>query len=362
MVNPLLALAVAGALAAAIAMLFWPRRGLLPRWQRTKQLTARVQTEDALKYIHKCEIRGEKPTLAGIAGTLQMTGNDVARLLSDMEAAGLLERHEGDLCLTPAGREAALHIIRAHRLWERYLADRTGYTEPEWHERAELYEHRLLPGEVDALAAALGNPTHDPHGDPIPDATGEFQAHGGRPLTTLPADMPARIVHIEDEPEAVYAQLIAEGLYPGMLLRVIGSSAQRVRFWANGDQGLGSEHVLAPLLASNISVIPVSAEQAPPEPLPSDRMPLSTLRPGDQATVVGISPRCRGAERRRLMDLGVLPGTQISAELVSPGGDPTAYRIREALIALRKEQAELIHIDRTPEGASESVATATAAL
>ena len=58
-----------------------------------------------------------------------------------------------------------------------------------------------------------------------------------------------------------------------------------------------------------------------------------------------LSPQCRGPERRRLMDLGILPGTVIQAELVSPSGDPTAYRIRDALIALRKEQADWVRVE-----------------
>jgi Fe2+ transport system protein FeoA len=63
---------------------------------------------------------------------------------------------------------------------------------------------------------------------------------------------------------------------------------------------------------------------------------------------VTISRRCRGAERRRLLDLGVLPGTVIQAEIRSPNGDPTAYLVRDALIALRAEQAEFIRIERMP--------------
>ena len=77
--------------------------------------------------------------------------------------------------------------------------------------------------------------------------------------------------------------------------------------------------------------------------------PLHALKPGEKGAVVRISPRCRGSERRRLMDLGLLPGTIVEAELVSPGGDPTAYRVRGAVIALRKEQAQFIHITRTTE-------------
>jgi DtxR family transcriptional regulator, Mn-dependent transcriptional regulator len=71
---------------------------------------------------------------------------------------------------------------------------------------------------------------------------------------------------------------------------------------------------------------------------------LSGLRPGEEALVVGIAPACQGAERRRLLDLGILPGTRIAAALVSPSGNPVAYRVRGSLIALRTSQAEQILI------------------
>ena len=73
-------------------------------------------------------------------------------------------------------------------------------------------------------------------------------------------------------------------------------------------------------------------------------MSLADLGPGQRGKVVAILPACQGLERRRMMDLGILPGTIIRAELVSAGGDPVAYRVREALIALRGEQARLITI------------------
>jgi Fe2+ transport system protein FeoA len=70
---------------------------------------------------------------------------------------------------------------------------------------------------------------------------------------------------------------------------------------------------------------------------------LSELKPGEQATVLRIE--VEGVQRRRLMDLGLVPGTTVSADLVSPMGDPTAYRIRESLIALRKDQARLVIVE-----------------
>lgn len=338
MPDPLVALLVATLLISLSVLLLWPERGLIWRWHKARQLTQRVHSEDALKHIHKREMKGRHPTVESIAGSLQLSLNETAGLLQKMQSDNLLQIDQGEIRLTPQGRQSALHIIRAHRLWERYLAEETGFAEAEWHEKAEWQEHLLSPTAADNLAVQLGHPTHDPHGDPIPTASGELVTHGGQPLTNFPLDTPGLIVHLEDEPEVVYAQLTAEGLHPGMVIRVTESSPQRVRFWANGD-----EHLLAPMVATNISVVPLP-EEAEAAPTGCER--LACLEPGETAEVISLSHACRGTERRRFLDLGILPGTVIRAEIRSPGGDPTAYRIRGALIALRQEQANLINVRR----------------
>jgi DtxR family Mn-dependent transcriptional regulator len=77
---------------------------------------------------------------------------------------------------------------------------------------------------------------------------------------------------------------------------------------------------------------------------------LDALRPGERAVVVEVAPAMQGPQRRRLLDLGLLPGTEVTAEFKSPAGDPMAYRIRGALIALRRPQAQAIYIQRVPAG------------
>ena len=334
MSEPLIALLLGSCLSGLVLVVFWPRRGLVARWGRVRQVTARVRREDALKYIHDCEMQGERPDRQSLAEALQITPRDAYALVENMEKRGLVQEQGRLLGLTPVGREAALHILRAHRLWERYLADRTGYSALEWHDRADLLEHQLTPGEADRLAAQLGNPIFDPHGDPIPDDAGGFVQQEGTILMDAPVDQPLTIVHIEDEPQTVYAQILAEELHPGMQLRITENSSARVRFWAAGN-----EHVLAPVVAANITVRAVPALIAETQ---GDM--LTGLAQGETAEVVAISPAVVGSERRRLLDLGVLPGTQITAELSSPQGDPKAYRIRDALIALRAEQADRIFI------------------
>lgn len=338
MPNPLISLLVAFAITLLAVWFFRPERGLFWRWQRSRRMTERVFEEDALKHIHQCEIHDRRPTVKSLAGSLNLSLDEIASLLEKLEARQLIAVDGANFHLTASGRAYALQIIRAHRLWERYLADATGFGEAEWHGQADLYEHELSPAEISRLAAQLGNPTHDPHGDPIPTARGEIVYRERIPLSSLEANKPARIVHIEDEPEAVYAQLVAEGLHVGMTVRVTESSSQRIRFWSGGD-----EHTLAPLIAANVGL-----ELLPEEPREQDQLGerLTSLAPGEQGRVIGLTPRLRGAERRRLMDLGILPGTLIQNTMNSPSGNPAAYNVRGALIALRSAQADQIRILR----------------
>ncbi|MCL5097350.1 MAG: metal-dependent transcriptional regulator, partial [Candidatus Omnitrophica bacterium] len=310
--------------------LVWPSHGLLARWRRGRELAERSQREDVLKHLLKCEANGRQPALDSIAGALQIGRGEAAELLQDLQNRGLVSREGGVLVLNPAGREMALHITRAHRLWESYLAEQTGVAEDQWHERAESQEHLLTPQQTEALAAQLGHPTSDPHGDVIPDAHGNLAEEEGQPLDAVPANTPVLITHVEDEPETVYAQLCAQGLRPGMKAYVMEKSAQRIRFWADG-----TEHVLAPVLANNITVAPLPEIQT--QDLVEEEF-LSGLRPGGRARVLGLSRACRGAERRRLLDLGFVAGTPVEVEMVSPIGDPTAYRVRGTVIALRRER------------------------
>ncbi len=341
MPEPLIAILLAATITFIAWLLFRPKNGLIPRWRKARQITNRVLLEDALKHIQRCERHGDKPSLQSIAGALDISLNQAAQIAEELQSMELIQIENSAFLLTPAGREYALRIIRAHRLWEEYLAEHTGFDESEWHDQAEEYEHLLSADEARNLAQQLGNPVYDPHGDPIPSSTGDFKHHPGIPLSSMDLETPLRIVHIEDEPAEIYAQLVAEGLSPGMFARITEKTPQRIRFWI-GDE----EHLLAPIVAANISVVPLPEEKID---LVQPGAPLTTLNPGEKGRVVALSPRLRGADRRRMMDLGILPGTVIDVEMTSPSGDPTAYKVRGALIALREEQAKLIQVESEVE-------------
>lgn len=322
---------------AAVAVVGWPRHGLWARVREAGRLASRARREDALKHILKCEANGQEATVLSVAGALRLRDHAAAALLRELEVHGLISFAEGRLTLRPAGRELGLHVVRAHRLWESHLAEETGVAEARWHHLAERQEHLLSPGQAEELAARLGHPLHDPHGDAIPDAGARLPADAGRSLNTIAVDQPFTIAHIEDEPETVYAQLLRLGLRAGMRGFLLAKSAEGLRLWAEGR-----EFTLAPSLAQHCSVVPLPETSS--ARLRAERC-LHELPPGTQGRVLGLAPGCRGAERRRLLDLGFVPGSVVVPSLLSPAGDPTAYLVRGTLIALRREQARFIRVE-----------------
>jgi len=296
----------------------------------------RALLEDALKHAWHREQEGQGTTIAGIAGTLGIGEETAVALVERLQSAGLVTLRASRIHLAEAGRKHALQIVRAHRLWERYLADETGVGPERWHIEAERIEHALTPDEVERLAERLGNPLYDPHGDPIPTATGELPRSDWQPLSDLASGVAARITHIEDEPDIVYAQLLAEGLYPGMEILVEARSAQRIVCSEEGRQ-----FALAPIVARNVSVVPLPMQT---RPAARPTATLAQVGPGQAAEVVSIGGTCHGLERRRLMDLGIVCGTRIDFDRKGLWGGVNAYRVRGATIALRTEQAAAVRV------------------
>ncbi|MDT8368564.1 MAG: iron dependent repressor, metal binding and dimerization domain protein [Longimicrobiales bacterium] len=351
MIDPLLALSVFAIVVIAIALLTWPTHGLAARLRRGRRAAERVRMEDALKHLFKCEYRDRPATLVSVAGALEASQAVAAETLAKLREVGLVERADV-LRLTGDGRTYALRIIRTHRLWERYLADRTGVAPGEWHERAERQEHHLSEEEVDRLDARLGRPRYDPHGDPIPTSSGELVRASGRPLTDLAPGASGVITHLEDEPRELYDRLLAAGLSPRMRVKVLEAEGDGVTL-----EVAGSRVTLDAMAAGNVTVEPRARVGDDPVAYAT----LDDVPRGGSAVVGGIAPACTGAQRRRLLDLGIVPGTRIVAEMPSPTGDPIAYRIRGALIALRRDQQRWIRVSEIRERTGADAAAAPVA-
>ncbi|MDH5610713.1 MAG: metal-dependent transcriptional regulator, partial [Cyclobacteriaceae bacterium] len=278
----------------------------LPLPIRGKHHARKAMIEDVLKQLYHVEYSGRRATLNALAGALKISHKKLVSLIELMIVKNLVTTSQNTLHLTTLGRDYALKIIRVHRLWEKYLSEKTGIDKSEWHDHAEQMEHRLSSEEVKQLYLDLGSPRFDPHGDPIPTEKGEIIAPKWKVLSGLQPGIMARIVHIEDEPEVIYRQIIDQKLHIGSQLKIIASDEQQTTFFSEG-----LEYTLSAVIASNISTLELSEMEIFEE----QRVRLSNLQDGEEALILGISSECRGIARRRLMDLGFIKGSHIKTEL-----------------------------------------------
>ena len=299
-----------------------------------------------LKHVYTWQQAGRVSTLESLAGRLEISRARAATLLQRLTELGLIHTDDEGPALSEDGRAQALRLVRTHRLWERYLADRTGVPAAEWHDEAERVEHSLSAEQAETLSARLGHPRWDPHGDPIPTRSGDLPEVERLSLAGAPAGRTVEVVHLEDEPPEIFDALLTQGLNLGGRLAVVARDDRRVRIAAGGR-----EWSVDLVDARNVTVRVLAAGETAEGPSET----LADLAPGEVGRVLDLSTACRGQQRRRLLDLGVVKGTEITAEMVSAMGDPVAFLIRGALIALRRGQAEWVLIDRveiSSEGAS----------
>jgi DtxR family Mn-dependent transcriptional regulator len=127
--------------------------------------------QDYLKEIYKLSADGKAASVSALARSLSVSPASASAMVKKLAALELAEHKPyGGVVLTPAGEQVALEVIRHHRLLELYLAETLGVHVDDVHDEADRLEH-VISEELEArIDRALGFPTHDPHGDPIPDA------------------------------------------------------------------------------------------------------------------------------------------------------------------------------------------------
>jgi DtxR family Mn-dependent transcriptional regulator len=130
-----------------------------------------------LREIYKLHTDDGQASVGGLARRLEVSTASASAMVKKLDALDLA-RHEryGGVTLTDAGERIALEVIRHHRLLELYLAETLGVDIADVHDEADRLEHALSEELEARIDSALGFPTHDPHGDPIPDANLEWPA------------------------------------------------------------------------------------------------------------------------------------------------------------------------------------------
>ena len=189
----------------------------------TKEAARTPAVEDYTKAIFSLESRRDEPvSTKTLAERLEITPGSVSAMLKRLDELGLIVHvpYRG-VRLTEAGRRIALEVIRHHRLLESYLAEVLGMPWDRVHEEAEVLEHVLSDDLEELIAAKLGHPTVDPHGDPIPSATYDLQEGETYGLSELQIGATGRFVRVSDSDPEMLRYLAAQGIAIGDELEVV---------------------------------------------------------------------------------------------------------------------------------------------
>jgi DtxR family Mn-dependent transcriptional regulator len=213
--------------------------------------------EDYLKAIYGLSQGSDSASTTAIAEALEIQPASVTGMIKRLAAIGLLEHvpYRG-VHLTKPGESEALRVLRRHRILETYLCGRLGYHWDDVHAEAERLEHAASDELIEHMADALGFPSHDPHGAPIPSKAGEIETIDLATLADAAPGARVRIRAVRDEEADELRSMAADGLVPGVSIRVDeGPDREGVVHVVVGGEG-GASLVVENDLAGRIYVVP----------------------------------------------------------------------------------------------------------
>jgi DtxR family transcriptional regulator, Mn-dependent transcriptional regulator len=192
---------------------------------RTPAPDLTVAVQDYLKAIYVLESTEERVTTSALAHRMGVSAPSANAMTKRLDELGLVERlpYRG-VALTEEGRRGALEVLRHHRLLERYLVDRLGLTLDEVHAEAELLEHALSEELEAKIDAELGFPTHDPHGDPIPDRELRLVLRESRSLLDLEPGARGSIARVPDGDSELLRYLGELGIVPDARVEMLAQA------------------------------------------------------------------------------------------------------------------------------------------
>lgn len=208
--------------------------------------------EDFLKAVLEFEQAHERATTKALAERLGVSAPTVTLMAKRLDERGLVLRtpYRG-VTLSDQGRLLALEVLRHHRLLERYLVETLGMRLDEVHAEAERLEHLLSDALEERIDAALGYPTHDPHGEPIPDRELRLAEPDSRNLSTLEPGERSTVTRVPGRDAALLRYLAEIGLVPGATVAVVVQAPFGGPVTVRTDDG---QHALARDVAAAIAV------------------------------------------------------------------------------------------------------------
>ena len=272
-----------------------------------------------------------------------ISANEMCRKLQDHGL--VIYRPYKGASLTVEGERRAYNILRRHRLWEVFLVNKLGLNYDQSHEIACQLEHatpELLAGRLDAF---LEYPAANPQGEPIPRTDASLAERALLPLARLSAGQCGHVVRCNVNPAAL-AFLDERGVRPGALFAVMVTAGDSLLIQ------VGKAHIsLARPLAEAVQVEmakdktqqSILEEQEKLEMTKDKQILLHELKTGQCGIVVRVGGK--GPAKRRMMDMGLVPGSEVKMVRVAPLGDPIEFTVKGYNLSLRRNEAKQIKVE-----------------
>jgi DtxR family transcriptional regulator, Mn-dependent transcriptional regulator len=223
---------------------------------RAVEIDTTEAIEDYVKAIFSLQRGGEEPvSTSALAERLGVTPGSASGMMKKLDSLGLVDHvpYRG-VVLTPLGRRLALEVLRHHRLLELYLSEAFGMPWDQVHAEAEVLEHVLSEELEELIAAKLGDPSVDPHGDPIPRRDGSIDEPETRSLADFAAGDRALFLRVSDSNPDMLRYLAERNIRPGQELEVVDEQPFGGPLFV---RIAGGEHALGGALARAMRVQPL---------------------------------------------------------------------------------------------------------
>ncbi len=304
--------------------------------------------------------------LSELAKALDITTVSVNEMCRKLQSTGYLsyQPYKGAK-LTAQGEEIANQTLRRHRLWEVFLVEKLQMSPDEANQVACELEHVSPEDLINRLDAYLEFPVYSPRGFPIPRPEGADRVNPDISLRDLPVGRPAQVKHCTGA-ATIKEFLAGQGIHEGTRITPIAAGAENLLVEVDGVH-----LTLSCEMAGNILVSPILSEialekdinqkkftnntknstkgdhMAKSDLVTTEHIPLSDLKQGEDAVIVRVGGK--GAIKRRMMDMGIVPGSSIRVVRVAPFGDPIEYSIKGYNLSLRKSEAKEIIVELIQE-------------
>jgi len=307
---------------------------------------------------------GRQPVpLSHLAEALSVTPVSVNEMCRKLQDSGyLVYRPYKGAMLTETGEKYANYVLRRHKLWEVFLIEKLHLDYRDASEAACALEHVIKDEVIDRLDEFLDFPSVDTKGFPIPSSNGRTGRKKTIPLSKVPVGQKGHVLSC-NVPEEIKIFLEQHYVRAGVIVTVVAAGENNILIKANDKQVTLSKDIAEKIIivlshhtesidreteleeeASEKTKKEVDVHMETDRDSDVKQIPLSELKKGQHGIIVQVGGK--GAVKRRMMDMGVVPGSEISVIRVAPFGDPIEFNIKGYRLSLRKSEAEKITVER----------------